>query len=195
VRPRVLVPALSEAAEALVLTLLAKKPELRFESMDDVEQAMLAIAPEASAGEGSVAGSRGREGSGPVVRRRDSSGPMVRRRESSGRHRDVAPPDDASGPISAGIPWGDGTIEDPVRPATLRRRSEPHAASPGGTSSSDMDLGPVRRWEWGTIATVVLLVLLLGAGIASVVLRQQGIELRWPWSAPEAPAPGGDPRK
>jgi len=273
VRPRMLVPTLSEAAEALVLTLLAKRPELRFESMDDVEQAMLAIPPDATASEGPMAGSRGREGSGPVVRRRDASGQhregsgphregsgprreaSGQRREASGQHREVSgqrreasgqhreasgqhreasgqhreasgqhreasgprrgasnprreasgphrdsEQQDASGPIGTDTgPWKDPTTDewawtagpgrpgsDEARPATLRRRSEPHPAAPGGTSSSDLDLEPVHRWEWGTIATVVLLVLLLGAGIASVVLRQQGIELHWPWSSPES---------
>jgi serine/threonine protein kinase len=202
VRPRMLVPALPEAAEALVLTLLAKRPELRFESMGDVEQALLAIPPDGS----DAAASRGREASGPlVVRRRESSGP--RREASAPLREEGAPRREASGPIRVGSgPWittSDGWVRgretsqsgvEPVRPI-VARRSEPGLAS-GAGSSGAIDLEPVRRREWGTIATVVLLVLLLGAGIVSVVLRQQGIELRWPWSPPpEAPADESIPRK
>jgi serine/threonine protein kinase len=230
VRPRVLVPSLPESAEALVLTLLAKKPELRFESMEDVEQALLAIPPDARS-DGPPTGplpQRTREGSGPaVVRRREGSGP---RRESSGPQREdgsprqgpraregSGPQREGSGPKreGSGPPrehgaprregarregsgpstdvWsliGEPQLADsePVRPPSMRRRSESEVAS---TSTMSSGMMRVRRWEWGTIATVVLLLLLLGAGIASVVLRQQGIELRWPWS-PQSEAPEGD---
>ncbi len=205
VRPRVLVPALPEAVEALVLTLLAKKPELRFESMDDVAQALLAIPPDASEAHGVA---RVREGSGPlVVRRREGSGSHRdaaaregggpregARREGSGPHRDGVPRGGsrqgrpASGPISAGTDvwaWAPGD-SDVIEPP--RRRSEPSVPASSTAGSSDaLELEGVRRWEWGTVATIVLLALLLAAGIVSLVLRQQGIELRWPWSSPPAP--------
>ena len=227
VRPRALVPSLPEAAEALVLTLLAKKPELRFESMDDVEQALLAIPPDARS-DGPPTGPlpRPREGSGPLVRRREGSGPRregsgphregsgpaVRHREGSGPHREGGPPREDGAPLRDGRREGSGgrragsgpvsavtdvwtwspepsPIGSEPRPVT-RKRSEPVPAAsspPSEGSSESLDLEPVRRWEWGTIATVVLLVVLLGAGIASLVLRQRGIELHWPWSSPKEP--------
>jgi serine/threonine-protein kinase len=169
VRPRVLVPTLPEGAEALVLTLLAKRPELRFESMDDVEQALLAVS-DASEGarresSGPLLLARGREGSGPIVRRREGSGPKP-------EPRDVTRP--------------------PVTPAWPGPASSDEVPS----GAIDLDEEPKRRREWGTIATVVLLALLLGAGIVSVVLRQQGVELRWPWSsAPQDAAPASEQRK
>ncbi len=226
VRPRMLVPSLPEAAEALVLTLLAKKPELRFESMLEVEQALLAIPPDAS--DAPMVAMRGREDSRPVVRRREASGPQREgsgpRREASGPRREASGPQhgdgvpqrrgagglprnegararEVSGPLPTGSgplvaaselwAWGiepsgvEPTPQVPVPPP--RREAEVAPTGEGGA----MDLPRVRRWEWGTVATVVLLGLLLGAGILSVVLKQQGIVVRWPWtSAQEAPIEG-----
>jgi serine/threonine protein kinase len=224
VRPRVLVPALPESAEVVVLTLLAKRPELRFETMADVEQAFAAIPPDAMS-EGPPTGPlpRPRELNAPLVRRRESSGPRredsgprregsgprreadAPRREGSGPRREAdAPRREGSGPHreSSGA-WLTGTdvraflaepppvaVELPVRPGATGRRHEPAPSLAATGSSGSLELPRVRRWEWGTVATVVLLAVLLGAGIVSLVLRQQGVELRWPWStvdpAPEA---------
>jgi serine/threonine protein kinase len=185
VRLRVLVPALPEAAESVVLTLLAKKPELRFETMTDVEQAILAIP--ADAGEGPVLVPRGREGSGPVVRRREGSGP-----KPSGEH-DRAPPLGRAPRESSGarkqVPRVEEPLQDTPEPAPSHELYREVVDFDRDGDEADEDDEPVRPREWGTIATVVLLVLLLGAGIASVVMRQQGIELHWPWSSPKEPSP------
>lgn len=184
VRPRVLVPALSEAAESVVLTLLAKKPELRFETMADVEQALLAIPADAS--DAPMVVPRSHEGSGPVVRRREGSGPVETQAPPRGRAlrspRSPEEPEREPEPEPASVP-----VSGPMTPVW-------DIAESGALELDDEDEydEPIRRWEWGTVATVVLLVLLLGAGIVSVALRQQGITLHWPWS-PSPPA--GDQRK
>jgi serine/threonine protein kinase len=192
VRPRMLVPTLPEAAEALVLTLLAKRPELRFESMEDVEHALMAIAPDGSDGGASLR----RENSGPlVVRRRDASGPHregsgprregsgprrqagmpIREREEGAPRRDGAPARVGSGPwVSSEDEWIWGREHSEaielVRAPPPRPRNDAEAIAQIEGSSGSLDL--VRRRQWGTIATVVLLALLLGAGIASLLLRQ-----------------------
>jgi eukaryotic-like serine/threonine-protein kinase len=185
VRPRVLRPRLPEAAESVVLTLLAKKPELRFETMADVEQAILAIPPDA--GEGPVVVARGRESSEPVVRRREGSGPKPMGGEGE---RPVRAPPLGRGPrvgrwARERAPQVEEPLQDTPEPVSS------HALYRGvmDDDGEDHDQEPARPREWGTIATVVLLVALLAAGVASVVLRQQGIELSWPWSSPKEPAP------
>jgi serine/threonine-protein kinase len=185
VRPRVLVPALPEAAESVVLTLLAKKPELRFETMSDVEQALLAIP--ADAGEGPVLVPRSRDGSGPVVRRREGSGP-----KPSGEHPQAPPlgraPREGSGARERAH-QAEEPLQDTPEPAPSHELYRDVVGYVHEGEEDGEDDEPARPREWGTIATVVLLVLLLGAGIASVVMRQQGIELHWPWSSPKEPAP------
>ncbi len=164
VRPRVLVPELSEAAELVVLTLLAKKPEHRYETMADVEQALLAIP---STSDGPVVVPRGREAGGPGVRRREGSGPKPAASEVQ------APP-------RGRAPWSARTREGGVPTPTPGLAPAWDESESGKLDLDDDEPAPPR--DWGTIATVVLLLVLLGAGIASVVLRQRGVELHWPWS-------------
>jgi serine/threonine protein kinase len=185
VRPRVLVPLLPEAAESVVLTLLAKKPELRFETMTDVEQAILAIPPDA--GEGPVLVPRGRENSEPLVRRREGSGPKPM--AGAGERELRAPPLGRGPRVGSGARERAPLLEEPrqATPEPLPSHELYRGFAEG--DGEDLDQEPAQPREWGTIATVVLLALLLGAGIASVVLRQQGMELRWPWSSSQEPAP------
>ena len=56
-----------------------------------------------------------------------------------------------------------------MRPNPVRPRNEAEAIAQLEGSSGSLDL--VRRRQWGTIVTVLLLAVLLGAGIASVLLR------------------------
>ncbi len=201
VRPRMLVPELPEAVEVVVLTLLAKKPEHRFESMADVEQAMLAIPGDADGGPIVVPHGRDSSGSQPIVRRRESTKPPV------GRIRSLTP----SRPIEAGEPVrsvgvrddddGFGPMPDQsnMPDSDVWEMGEPidFNAAPQSTpvtvDEDDDDLkDELPGREWGTTATVILLVLLSAAAIASVVLRQRGIELHeipWPWSDTETKAP------
>jgi len=181
IRPRVLVPTLPEAAESVLLTMLAKRPELRFETMGDVEQALVAI-PEV----GSVVVSR-HENSGPlVVRRRESSGPGS---QASPRGRVLTSRVTRVAPTMA-------QAEQTGPPRTPTELVPPPGVPDHWPTSDSVELftgmldDEPRRREWGRIVTVVLLALLSVVGIASVVLRQQGIELRWPWSVqPQEAAP------
>ncbi|MCA9704295.1 MAG: protein kinase [Myxococcales bacterium] len=210
VRPRVLVPELPEAAEAVVLTMLAKKPALRFENMADLEQALLAIPG---------------DGSGPLVlphREGSPEAPQIRRRQ--GTPRPLAPPfgrvqrltpsmalDDRPGPLpprargTSVTPGGEPTLpgppldelpsDDAPPDSDVWSLGEPIELPPEAhlapVDDDDDELVRLPRREWGTTATVILLVLLSIAAVASVVIRQQGIELRWPWS-PEASPPTQD---
>jgi len=208
VRPRMLVPELPEAVEVVLLTLLAKKPEHRFESMADVEQAMLAIPGDAD--DGPIVVPRGREsGSVPIVRRRESTKPPVGRSRSltpsrpieAGSFGSVDPPvrsvgvrdeEDGFGPLhdQSGLP--DSDVWEMGEPIDFNASPRP-AEVPDDDDVDDDDLkDELPGREWGTTATVILLVLFSVAAIASVVLRQRGIELHeipWPWSDPETKAP------
>ena len=178
VRPRVLVPDLPEAVEAVVLTLLAKRPEHRFECMADVEQALLAISKDARGGSVVLARSE-RSGVAPIVRRRE---PAINK-PPVGRHRVPTPSqalpsrlpprpvrvargvrdeDDGFPPLpdDSGVPDSDvWAMGEPI--------PEPEPVPPPPPVVDDDIVKDLPGREWGTIATVILLVLLSAAAIAS----------------------------
>ncbi|MEM7153929.1 MAG: protein kinase [Myxococcota bacterium] len=189
VRPRVKQATIPIAVEKVVLTLLAKKPEDRFTSMADLELALLAIPGDVSPDAPLVVprGGRDREGSGPklAARSREDSGPKppVRRREPSGPK--------PGGPL---IERTDIIAPAATEAPPIRRRvpspAPASAPSPRGESHPDMPAADGDRWgeirdphefddpkpprvEWGTVITVVLLIGLSAAAIASVVIRQR----------------------
>ncbi|MCH9682040.1 MAG: serine/threonine protein kinase [Deltaproteobacteria bacterium] len=195
VRPRVRMPTIPEDAESVVLTLLAKKPELRFASMAEVERALLKIPGDDDDDALKVIPRGNKEGSGPSVqaRSRESSGSSVqiRRREGSGPKRKRV--------ISEAPPLGRGPRPRASTPSVPMSAVPPPSPSPVPPPQSTMETSdrwdevhdfegdpppsiPEPKREWGTVATIILLALLSAAAIASVVVRQQGIEIPWPWS-------------
>ncbi|MCX4241581.1 serine/threonine-protein kinase [Paraliomyxa miuraensis] len=188
VRPRALVATLSEAAESVVLTLLAKKPELRFETMADVEQALLAIPADGS--EGPIVVPRGsRESSGPALVRQHKSGllsaapPVARSPAGEVKAEAKAPP------TAAGRSPPNGTPPNEAPAVDVQASWRMGESIDGLDVRVDEDDVPRPPRDWNTIITIVLLSLLLGAGIASVVMRQRGIEIPWPWSKPHVETP------
>ncbi len=212
VRPRVRVPTIPEDAESVVLTLLAKKPTLRFASMAEVERALLKI-PGDDEDDGPTVVPRSKEGSGPRAQAREGSGPKVqaRAREGSGptgqaRTREGSGPKvqartrEGSGPkrkrVNEAPPLGRGPRARVMTPSVAMTAQPPPAPRPvSSMETSDrwdevLDFDDEHRRpgpkpkprEWGTTVTVVLLVLMSAAAVASVVLRQQGIEIPWPWA-------------
>ncbi|MEX1366204.1 MAG: hypothetical protein AB1Z98_23970, partial [Nannocystaceae bacterium] len=148
-------------------------------------------------------GAARREGSGPKppVRWREGSGPRTAARRSSSEI--VARAVEPAEPRSAAAAWDEETIAGDARASGDHDRetlvapvgSRAEAGTDGRWSEirdvgdfggeEDDDLRPPSRMEWGTVATIVLLVLLSVAAVVSVVLRQQELG--------KAPAPAPVP--
>jgi len=169
VRPRVLVPTIPDVVESVVLTLLAKKPEERFASMAALERALLAIPGDVTDDIPVVVPRGPREGSGPKPPiRREGSGPKPAATESREPVEQLVAIGGVTDRSSPDDRWDEvRDMED--------EREKPRPPSV----------------EWGTVATVVLLILLSAAGVVSVVLRQPTV-VQTPAPRPEpsvSPAP------
>lgn len=155
-------------------------------------------------------GAARREGSGPKppVRWREGSGPRTAARRSSSEivvsaaepaeRRSAAAAGDEETIAGDARASGDHHRETLVAPVGARaeagtdgRWSEIRDVGDFG-GDEDHDLRPPSRMEWGTVATIVLLVLLSVAAVVSVVLRQQELS-KAPVPAPVPAEPSVSP--
>lgn len=181
VRPCSLVPDLPLAVEALVLMMLAKKPQDRFTSMAELEQALLAIPGDADDATPIVVPRKHRESSGPkpAVRVHSGSAPQARAsRAGSGPAVAARSPEPAPPPPPP----------SPARPPPVAREpvddTPTLVGSSQGPDTEDFDERPrgtppgPKRMEWGTVVTIVLLVALSVAAAISWYTRYQQAQQR-----------------